>query len=240
MAWFRLPWKFWLVGVLGGLLLTGCAFPPDTYNGPPHHDSKSIELGKTEYTRADIRMSAGELRVEGGSPKLVEADFSYGADAWRPAVHYSATGSHGLLSIEQPGGVPASNNEYRWDLRFNSDQPLDLSTHFGAGEARMNLGSLNLKSLEINMGVGQLDLDLRGNPKRDYDVSVHGGVGEATIHLPKTVGIKATVHGGIGDIDVRGLEKRGDRWVNPDHEDAPVAIHLEVSGGVGQIRLIAE
>ncbi len=222
------------------LVLLGCGFPPDQYNGPVHRFSQSVELGKTEYTRTDIRMAAGELHVEGGSSKLLEADFSYGAESWKPSVHYSATGSHGQISIEQPGNVPTGNNEYRWDLRFNNDQPLDLTTHFGAGEAKMNLSNLTLKSLAINMGVGELDLDLRGTPKRDYDIRVRGGVGEATVHLPKSVGIKATAHGGIGDVDVRGLEKRGDRWVNPGHENDPVTIHLEVVGGIGQIHLLAE
>jgi hypothetical protein len=232
--------RIWFVLAAATVVLTGCGFPPDLYNGPTHHDSQSVELGKTESTRADIRMSAGELRVEGGASKLLEADFTYGAIASKPVLHYATAGSRAQVSIEQPGAVPVSNNDYRWSLRFNNDQPMDLTAHFGAGEAKMDLGSLNLRSLEINMGVGELNLDLRGNPKRDYDVSIHGGVGEATIHLPKDVGIKATARGGIGDIDVRGLEKRGDRWINPGRENAPVTIHLEVAGGIGQIRLIAE
>lgn len=90
------------------------------------------------------------------------------------------------------------------------------------------------------MGVGELNLDLRGKPKRGYDVRVHGGVGEATIRLPNDVGIKAEARGGIGQIEMRGLEKRGDRWVNAGHEDADVTIHLNVAGGIGAIRVLVE
>jgi hypothetical protein len=221
--------------------LAGCGIPPDRHSGDIRHEAQSVDLGGTEMTRVDIRMSAGELRVEGGASKLLDADFTYDDEGRKPSIRYSTLGSRGQLSIEQPGGTGIHrNHESRWSLRFNNDQPLDITARFGAGEARMDLGSLNLRGLEINMGVGELQLDLRGNPKRDYDVRVHGGVGEATIRLPKHVGIRATATGGIGDIEVRGLEKRGNRWINPGHEDDPVTIRVEVAGGIGQIRLIAE
>ena len=104
----------------------------------------------------------------------------------------------------------------------------------------MNLGSLDLRSVTINMGVGEVRLDLRGKPSRDYNVEVNGGVGQASILLPRDVGIVATASGGIGNISVRGLEKRGAQWINPAHENAAVTIHLDVKGGVGEINLIAE
>jgi hypothetical protein len=117
---------------------------------------------------------------------------------------------------------------------------MDLVVQMGAGEAHLNLGGLNLRSVAFKLGAGEVDVDLRGNPKRSYDVQIQGGVGQATVHLPSTVGISATAAGGIGEINVRGLEKRNDRWINPGHENAPVTIRLDVKGGVGQIDLVAE
>jgi len=52
--------------------------------------------------------------------------------------------------------------------------------------------------------------------------------------------ISATASGGIGDINVSGLEKRNGRWINPRSESAPVTIELDVHGGVGEIRIVAE
>ncbi len=63
---------------------------------------------------------------------------------------------------------------------------------------------------------------------------------QATVYFLNTVGIVATAQGGIGDINVRGLEKRGSTWINAAHENAPVTIHIDVKGGVGQITLVAE
>ncbi len=143
--------------------------------------------------------------------------------------------------IEQPGHANATNNVfYKWDLHFNDKLPIDLVAHLGAGEAHLNLGTMNLRSLEVNMGVGQVELDLRGNPTRDYNVEINGGIGQAVVHLPSSVGIVATAAGGIGNIEVHGLEKRDGRWINAGHEHSAVTIHLDVKGGIGNITLTAE
>jgi len=91
----------------------------------------------------------------------------------------------------------------------------------------------------MNMGVGEARVDLKGHPTRDYTVKVSGGVGHAIVYLPTDVGIIASAQGGIGDINVRGLQKRGGTWINPAHENAPVTIHVDVEGGIGQIEIIA-
>src|SRR4029077_13197893 len=108
------------------------------------------------------------------------------------------------------------------------------------GEARLNLGSMNLRSVNVEMGAGTLRLDLRGAPRKDYSVRIRGGVGEATVYLPKEVGISATASGGIGEISVTGLRKDGGRYVNDAYERATVRIRLDIEGGVGAIKLIAE
>jgi predicted membrane protein len=117
---------------------------------------------------------------------------------------------------------------------------MDLSLHFGAGEARLDLGSLSLRTVEVNMGVGKLDMDLRGNPKHNYDVRIRGGIGEATIHLPADVGVYAEGAGGIGEFRTQGLHRQYGYWVNDAYEDSKVRIHLDIHGGIGSIRLIAD
>jgi hypothetical protein len=221
--------------------LVGCGPIADMSNGPPQHDTQAIDLDKTEMTRVDISMGAGELRASGGSPKLLDADFTYPLRL-KPAVRYNASSFRGQLSIEEPHGINLVNKhgDNKWNLKFNNERPIDMLAHLGAGEANMDLSALNLRSLEVNMGAGKLQVDLRGSPKRDYDVRIRGGAGEATVRLPKDVGIDASAMGGIGEIEARGLEKREGHWINPAAPDAPVTIHLDVRGGVGSIRLIAE
>jgi len=230
-----------LFAVAGAISLAGCGPIAEMADGPPQHDRQTIDLDKTEMTRVEIRMGAGELLASGGSPKLLEADFAYPARL-KPVVRYNGRSFRGQLSIEEPHGFATGrrHGDNTWNLKFNDDRPLDLRANLGAGEARLDLGALNLRSLEINLGAGKVQLDLQGHPQRDYDVRIHGGVGEATVRLPKAVGVDARASGGIGEIETRGLEKHDGRWVNPAGADAAVTIHLDVEGGVGSIRLFAD
>jgi hypothetical protein len=222
---------------VGIAVLAGCA--DGVRIGPPEHETKVLELDKSEMTRVELKMGAGELRASGGSPKLMEADFTYNIPGWKPQVEYHSTGVRSDIEISHPpGSAPHGNST--WNLRFNDSVLMDLVVQMGAGEAHLNLGSLNLRSLAFNLGAGEVDVDLRGNPRRSYDVQINGGVGQATVHVPASVGISATASGGIGDINVRGLEKRNGRWINPLHETAPVTIRLDVKGGIGEIDLVAE
>jgi uncharacterized protein DUF2154 len=219
------------------LIMTGCAedFGPP---GPTHTETRSIDLDNSELVRAELKMGAGQLRVRGGSPKLMDAEFTFNRPAMRPSVRYDTSGFRGQLLVEEPSNIHHVNSNYRWDLRFNNDKPIDLIVHFGAGEGRLDVGELRLRNLEIHMGVGELRVDLRGMPKNDYDVAIHGGIGEATIYLPEGVGIVAEARGGIGGINARGLQKRDDRYVNDAYGHSKTTVRLEVHGGIGAINLV--
>ncbi len=232
--------RFWIpVITLSIVISAGCDF--DDRVGPAHSESRAVDLDQSEEVRVELRMGAGDLTVRGGSPKLMEGEFTYNRPVMRPLVHYDAGGFRGHLLVEQSnhGHVHnASNN--RWDLRLNDAKPLDLNVEFGAGEGRLELGSLNLREVEVHMGVGELRLDLRGVPKNDYSVNIRGGVGEATVYLPRDVGIVADASGGIGGISVRGLEKEGGRYTNSAYGHAKTTVRLDIRGGIGSINLIAD
>lgn len=222
-------------------LLGGCG-PEYSPRGPERSETRDVELDNSEEVRAELRMGAGELRVRGGAAKLMEARFVYNRLRLRPEVtyHSAAGGFRGHLLVQEPGGVHGGSNRYQWDLAFNNEKPLDIDVHCGAGESHLDLGDLSLRRVNVEMGVGELHMDLRGTPKNDYAVSIHGGVGEATVYLPKGVGIEAEAKGGIGDISTTGLEKRDGRYVNDALGHAKTTVRLDIHGGIGSIRLIAD
>ena len=202
--------------------------------GEMRHETAIIDLEQTDSARVELSMSAGDLIVKGGTPKFVDAAFTFNVDAWKPVVEYHP----GSLSIKQPsGGSGSGRTENRWDVKLTDQIPLDVVASLGAGDATLELGGLNLRNVNVNLGAGDVTVDLTGEPKRDYSVSVLGGVGDATVKLPKNVAISATARGGIGDISTSGLEQRDGVWINPDNVGAPVTVTVSVSGGVGSIRL---
>lgn len=231
-----------LFSVATALALTGCGHMESA--GPMEKLSKSFDLDKSEVVRAEFRMGVGELRVTGGSQKLAEVNCEWNVPSWRPTAEYSSIGSRGTLRVEQKTTSKAtfgSEQKNRWDIRMNDTVATDFDFKFGVGEADIKLGSANIRSLDLQMGVGEVKMDLRGVPKKDYSVSMRGGVGEATIYLPKDVAIVADAKGGIGGIHTTGLREEGGRYVNENYKKhAPVTIRLDIKGGVGAINIYAE
>jgi hypothetical protein len=222
-----------------GLLLSACA-AGCVATRETRHETKSIELDQAEMARVEIRMGGGKLHVKSGTSKLLEADFAYNVPDWRPVVDYQVSASGGNLTISQPRNSASllGGTVYTWDLKLNGQLPLEVTVNLGGGDANLELGQMNLRSVDVNIGAGELEMDLRGEPRRDYKVHVQGGVGEATIYLPRDSGVSARATGGIGEIAATGLENRDGVWINPDRVDAPVTVHLDVKGGVGKIRLV--
>ena len=94
--------RFLLAGV-AILALTGCdTRGSSSYSGPLLHVSKAIELDKAEMVRVEMRMGAGELNVEGGSPRLLDADFSFSTPEQEPIVRYEDGSFRGRLTIAEP------------------------------------------------------------------------------------------------------------------------------------------
>lgn len=225
-----------LASFVAALFLASCSFG----GGPTIQEHKAIEMDRSESTRLDLKIGAGELKVGGGAAKKLEADFAY-TEALKPTLDSRTSGGTSEITISQAGGgLSFGNNTSRWDLRLNDRVPVEVVAKLGAGQADMTLGSLNLRGLNMDIGVGEVNVDLRGTPRQSYDVRINGGVGEAKVFLPRTVGITANAKGGIGEVNVQGLEKRGERWINPGHENDPVQITLDARGGVGEIRIVAQ
>ncbi len=220
------------------VLLGGCEFD-NAVNGPLRDEPVSVDLGHANQANVHLEMAAGEMTVRGGAQKLLEGHFEYNVRDWRPKVSSSMDGSEATVTIREPEGVRTGGHQrYRWDLDLNDHVLLDLALNCGAGKARLELGELDLRSVRVQMGAGEVDLDLRGHPTRDYEVNVSGGVGQATIRVPDNVGVRAEAHGGLGSIQVDGLEKRGDYYENSLYGNAKANIRVRVEGGIGQIRII--
>ena len=100
-------------------------------------------------------MGAGELNLTGGADQLMEGDFSYNVADWKPEVSYDVSGDKGELVVRQ-GGSKGSNltgeTRNEWEIRMNDELPTDLVVQLGAGESDLDLDSLTLAGLKLQMG----------------------------------------------------------------------------------------
>jgi N-terminal domain of toast_rack, DUF2154 len=226
------------LAAIPALLLSSCAFH-HAATGPLQDEPVAIDLGDAKSATVQLNLAAGELILRGGASKLLQGRFEYNVPAWKPEVRSSVSGSAANITIEQRHGRGGfGNTKNLWDLELNDNVLLDLTLNCGAGRTRLELGDLNLQSVQVHFGAGEVDVDLSGKPSHDYDVNISGGVGHATVRVPEGVGVRADAHGGIGRISVTGLENRGDHYENSQYGHSNVNVRLRVEGGIGEIRII--
>jgi hypothetical protein len=171
------------------LVCIGCNVQINSDAGPTKTSNEEIDAGGAESARAEIRLNAGELHVQGGGPRLMSASFRYSEQLGAPNVRYERTGSSGLLTVESPREDSIKLHKVNeWTLRMGSQTPLEMYVNLGGGNADIDLSTLPLKSVDVQMGAGELHLNLAGNYKNDVSATVGGGAGSTEIRLPTDMG----------------------------------------------------
>lgn len=227
--------------------------------------SQTVELGDPGPVTVAIEMGAGELDVSGGASELLQASFTYNVAEMDPQATYKGA----RLEVKDSGveGGTASLfdlDEFRneWDLKLNEEVPMQMTVDLGAGRSNLTLGALELTSLTIRGGAGNVELDLSGSQflrqldfeigagettvdltgpwQNDLDARLSGGLGKFTLRVPADVGVRIDVETGVGSVNANGLTKDGDTYTNDAYGHSEVTLQVEVVGGVGQINVEVE
>jgi N-terminal domain of toast_rack, DUF2154 len=208
--------------------------------GKMQHVSKSVDSENAQSASAQLKMGAGELNLTGGADQLMEADFSYNVSNWKPKVSYDVSGKKGELLVKQgsaEGGNLSGGARNEWNISLNDELPTELMVQVGAGESDLDLDSLTLTGVDLQMGAGKTTVDLSGDYTQSFEATIEGGVGQATVLLPSKVGVKAKAEGALGTINAKGLKKVGDSYVNDAYGESDTNLNIDVKGGVGEINL---
>jgi hypothetical protein len=214
--------------------------PASKIRGQVVTEMKSIEAGGASSLRAEIDMAGGVLHIGDGSSQAMDATFTYDDGEWQPpqATYAVDANGRGELSIKSKGGprygTVIARNE--WNVRLSDQLPTDLNVRFGAGQADLKLGGLNLTSFHVTSGVGAMSLDLSGEWSRSVSGQVQGGIGRVAIRLPQDIGVRVET-AVIGKVEVGALTWNGEAYVNAAYGQSPVTLDLRVESGMGQIIL---
>lgn len=229
--------------------------------GETQTKEETVARQDANQVEVDVRMGAGRLDVSAGSQTLMDATFTYNVDEWEPNVEYTVSGGVGQLTVTQPEvedvGIPDDDIDYQWELRFNEETPMEMEVDLGAGQSELDLVGLDLRSLRMNTGAGQVDMTLGGNLEnlhmetgageisldlandwgQDMEAEIRGGVGSVTVILPSEVGARVTVQQGIGSVNASGLNQNGDTYTNDAFGESEVDLDISVEGGIGEVNL---
>jgi hypothetical protein len=218
---------------------TGCYVPAPKVGKTVSTDSK-VAVGDAESTKVSIAMGVGKLNITGGAEELLDASFDYNIPDWKPEVSYETQNRLGRLTIEQPptvvGAAWPANVRYEWNLRLSDKVPMDLDVEMGVGKVDLDTRGLNLRHLKVDAGVGEGRIDLSGTTA-DLVADVEAGIGKLKLLLPSDVGVRVEAEGGIGHVRAEGLTRDGDAWVSEAWGKSKVSIRVNVEGGIGEVEI---
>lgn len=231
---------FGIIAMISILLVAACG---GVEIGEIQSEKASINMQEEKSLDVSIRLGAGDLTINGDTPKAAEADFTYNVDKLKPVVDYQVSDGVGKLSIYQSNmNKPLGNLEgleYKGDVKLNSALPMKLYVKTGAGTNLLDLRTLRLQNAEIFSGVGQTTIDMNGVYKENFDVTIESGMGNTKIIVPNQTGIKIFVESGIGQVETKGLiPEKKDIFKNDIYDKSKVKINMKIKMGVGDLQIV--
>jgi hypothetical protein len=184
----------------------------------------AVGVGRLELTAgSDARtLIAGDVRIH--SNQRLERD-------------YQLNGSTAVFRLEEKskGSISTSGNDLRWNLNLAKNIPSDLQISSGVGETNINLTDLNITRFSLNSGVGRSTITFPATGQ--ISANIRGGVGQMIVRIPSGLGAKIHASSGLGGVVVNGTYTRDGQNYTSSNYNTQNHLDLEISGGVGQIRI---
>lgn len=129
-----------------------------------------------------------------------------------------------------------STRSSNYNFRLNEDVVWDLDLDLGAISGTLDLENIATRSIDLNMGAGNLDIIL-GNKHDISNIKIDSGASNLNIAVPKDVGIKIKLDSALSKININDLNliKTGDYYMSPNYEEKDTKLEFYVSMGVGNV-----
>lgn len=213
-------------------LLLGCALtvalPADAQNWRTMTSSRRLQ--DQQPHEVDIQYGAGTLRVlPTSSDRLYRMEIRYADEGSRPMVEYDRNRRHLRLgtssddfnrkSVQWADGATAT-------IELNTQVPMDLDLHFGAGKAEIELGGLSLRKASISTGASEARVSF-GSMNRIVADEISIEAGAAELHVT-----------GLGNSRARRVEFQGGVGATVlDFSGAAGNMEADIEMGVGSLTL---
>lgn len=194
--------------------------------------------------RVRVRYGAGRIDVAAtSSPVLYAMTLRYDESTSTPLHSYDSTARLLTLGVNGQSDRFSRNlgDKSRGEMRLSLSRsvPVDLALSLGAAKATLDLGGLDITSLQLESGASETVIDFSSpnlGRMRTLDVDVGAASFEAR-NLANANVPKVRIHGGVGGVELDfGGQWQQDMDVNVDlalgkltlHVPRDVAVRLEV------------
>ncbi|HTJ60284.1 MAG TPA: DUF5668 domain-containing protein [Candidatus Saccharimonadales bacterium] len=158
----------------------------------------NASVARNGASQLDLNLSygAGSLTLAGGATDLVTV-LSTRQDV---QVSNPVTGAALAAVTVRPVNEPFQfGGDRRWDVRVPSDLPTALTISLGAGDFKLDLGSVPVTRATVTVGASSLTLTAP-HPKADVPIRISGGASSMTINIPSGVEYRVSMDGGLNSI----------------------------------------
>jgi hypothetical protein len=127
-------------------------------------------------------------------------------------------------------------------LRVSKSNPVvcdNLTIEVGAARFEaVGLSNLNVKTLDVSGGVGEVVLDFSGKATQDMTAKIDMGLGSLTLRVPKNVGLQVTKESLLTSFDSQGMVKRGDSFYSENWNSAAHHVTVDLDAAFGSINVV--
>jgi len=198
-------------------------------------DRMTIPLEGASSASVRLQFGGGDVTVEPGpADQLLVGDFENGGAVQRRLGPGSVE-----LSPESPMVWPWLDRPLSWRIGVTTGVPLDLEVQSGAARVRIDLTGVALRRLKIQTGASETRVRLPRSAG-ESSVKAEGGAASLTFEVPSGVAarIKSLMVIGSTSVDESRFPKTASgRWESADYGAATNRVDLEISGGVGSVRV---
>lgn len=200
--------------------------------------SEELSSG-TQEARIIVRYGAAELKIKGGSDKMVSGQIdSYSL----PDIVREEKDGKPEITIDQLVRGPrlwgdrGKNNLL--DLMLSSQVSYDIALNTGASKMNLDLSNVRLGNLDIDCGASSGDITI-GRKQAKSKVTIDSGASSFVIKIPKDYGIRVKNESGLTSTNFSdiGLEKIDDYYKNTSYDATQNQVDLGLHTGASSVKL---
>jgi len=132
--------------------------------------------------------------------------------------------------------TPRTQAHPGWEIDLNPDLRYEMDIEMGVGQLDLDLTEFELEELMIDMGIGQTILRL---PAGNYRTVVDGAIGELLVYIPRDASVRITADTGITGRSIPAdFVRRGDTYESPDFDEGEDTLSLFLGQAIGSLRVL--
>jgi hypothetical protein len=198
----------------------------------------SAPLGRVEHGRLQVELAGSSVSVRGENiPDLYRGRVQY-VSGHPPEVRVE----NGTVALRSGSGFNLFGLRGADDARISLNKSITWDVEVGGGASRntLELGSVQLTSLQLSGGAQQVEITLP-RPTGTVPIRISGGASTITVHRPSGVAAQVRMSGGASNLTVDGDHRSvlsGDiSWQSSGYGTASDRYDFDISGGASNVTI---